>query len=163
MMNPPFNNSEEMIKHLLLPHFKYSQGAFVPALEIICENIGTIMEVQANFPGTCMKLLLQVKEPFTKEEYEQGVLSKIRVASRKDPVYQIVETSLRNLRKFLGDDPDFLSKTFHREINYIKQPNRLEIFQEVAYKACCEAIDIAVKEIEMSHQEKAQPNSKRLK
>lgn len=127
-------------ENLLAEYFQYGRQALYPVIEIIITNLQSLCEVYRNYPDVCINLLNQVMQDFTKAEYEEKILTPISNFVEQEPALQIVVENLRNLRKFLGENPSFVEEVFSREINILKDENKAEIYREITTDVCKKSI-----------------------
>ncbi len=127
---------ENLTESLLKAHFQYGRQALYPAINCIMTDIQTVCEIYRSYHDTCINLLEQVMKPFTKEQYEELVLAEIEVECEAQPALWPLVDSLRNLRKYIGDNPLELAKTFHREIALLPGEQKTELFSELLENIC---------------------------
>ena len=142
-----FLNWDETIERLLTRYFQYGRQPLHPVLLIISENIQIVWEIYRNHPETCINLLRQIAMPFTKEEYEKKILAPIKKHAQKNKPLKPLPYSLIILRKMMGDDPQFISDTFHREINMIKKENKTKVYKEIVKELCEIMLNEAIEKI----------------
>lgn len=133
---------------LLLANFQYGRQALYPVIESIITNLQAICEVYGHHSQTCTQLLTQVTLSFNKEEYESRVLAPIMACSAKEPALELIVESLRNLRKFLGDDMEYISNSFSREVALLPTENRTELFKRLCRTLCLKAIQETIQTIQ---------------
>lgn len=148
------NISEEswndFIEKVITKNFQYNRYTIFPALECIMTHIQTICEIYRRFPNTCIELLNQVVAPFTPTEYEEKVINPILALAAQEPALELVANSLRTLRHFFGDYPDFLNRTFQHQIRLMQSENKLQTFVELCKKLCTDAVTETVNSINQS-------------
>lgn len=153
---------DQLIEKLLLSHFQYGRYPLFPALSTITDNIETVWEVYSKYPQTCINLLKQVATPCSKEEYEQKVLAVIKDRCKVEPALEYLASSLSILRKFMGDDPNFINSTFRHEIAMLNGENKNDEYLKIVDKTCRQAIKETIDNIQNSYQKNERINNKAL-
>lgn len=144
---------QEMAEEIITQHFEQGRYITQPVLESIFNNIQTICEVYTQFPDTCVVLLQQVVADFDADDYEKNVLTPIQELACIEPAVAFVHDSLLFIRRFFGDNPTFLTETFHHQIAAItSKPNetKLQTFSEICKNLCISAVNKTVNEINLS-------------
>ncbi|MGE3320416.1 MAG: hypothetical protein AB7I18_14080 [Candidatus Berkiella sp.] len=136
-----------LIENVVLKNYQYYRYTIFPALECIMSNIQTIFEIYHQYPETCIALLEQAVMPFSPKEYEDRVIAPIMALVDEDPAHGLIVDSLRNLRRFLGDNPEFLNRTFQHQIQSLSSEDKLREFCTLCQKLCTEAVSETVNHI----------------
>lgn len=131
---------DALTEQLLTAHFQYGRQALYPLIESIITNLQTVCEIYRPYPDTCIRLLEQLSLPFSKKDYEEQIIAPMMTFIEEQPAIVILAESLVNLRKFLGDDPSFLNKSFHREIALLPGLNKTEQFEQLCQDLCNSAL-----------------------
>lgn len=138
---------ENLTESLLKAHFKYGRQALYPAINCIMTDIQTVCEIYRSYHDTCVNLLEQVMKPFTKEQFEELVLAEIETECDNEPALWPLVDSLRNLRKYIGDNPLELAKTFHREIALFPDEHKTQVFSKLVEDICRTTIQQTIDDI----------------
>lgn len=138
---------EALTEELLIKHFQYGRQALHPAINCIVNDLQTVCEVYRSYPETCANLLEQAMMNFSKQEYEEQVLAATEANCEEEPALWPLVDSLRNLRKYIGDNPSELAKTFHREIALLPNENKTKLFCELINEICHDATKRTIMDI----------------
>lgn len=138
---------ENLTERLLNQHFLYGRQPLYPVISCIITDLQTVCEIYRSYGDTCINLLEQVMMDFSQNEYEDLVLGVIESKCEEQPALWPLVDSLRNLRKYIGDYPSDLNKTFHREISMLPGESKTTMFAELVEDICRTAVQETVDNI----------------
>lgn len=127
---------ESLTENLLKQHFQYGRQALYPVISCMVTDLQTVCEIYRSYPDTCMNLLEQAMMAFSKDNYENMVIASIEEHCDEEPALWPLVDSLRNLRKYIGDYPSELAKTFHREIAMLPGEQKTQLFCNLVESMC---------------------------
>lgn len=140
---------DEIHVQLKLKNPHYQKQVFNPAYAEVVTLLQTIHHISHEFPDICLGLLGSVKQDISKEAFCAKVIKPIEDLSieAQSPNLAELAATVATIRKFLGDDPVFLRKTFHREIAMLKAVEQLTTFLNLVREGSVMAIDKVAVEI----------------